>query len=514
MKMSRTENAVRNIEISIISQIITFAMVFINRTVLIRYLSIDYMGINGLFSNIFSVLNFVELGIGNAVIFSLYKPMANKEYGKIASFLEFYKRAYIVIQRIILVGGIAVIPFLGVLIKGTINIKENIVFLYLLFLINTVVSFCYIFKQAILIVDQKNYQIILFQQFFKVISLVLQIILLIYTKSYIIYVIIQILNTFITNFIIGKYAEKKYEIIFTCKNKHIDKYEKEEINESIRAIALYKFGSVILNSTDNIIISILFGISVVGINSNYFFVISNLSSLLNHVFSTLTASVGNLNAVGTVEKKLSIFRELLFISEWIYGYISIMLMLFINQFINMWIGKDFVLSNSVVAALVFVFYLEGVQFPVYTYRVTLGLFKKGKLSVVVGGILNIILSFIFGIELGLVGIFIATIISRMLTLCWVDPYLIYKYEFKKSVIGYFQDVTKYFIVIVIGYLICSILINPINIVKWEQLFYYCAISTIVINGYFWIIGKRTNEFIELKKLLQRIILKRRYNKCD
>lgn len=501
MNNSRAANTLKNIGVNIISLGITTIFSFISRTIFIYTLGVEYLGVNGLFTNILAVLSFAELGIGNAIIFSMYKPLAEKNNMKLNALMNLYKKAYTMIGVIVLILGLMVIPILDYIIKSPPNISDNIILIYILFLGNVVLSYFVAYKTSIITADQKDYIVIMYRQFFVITQSIIQIIILLVNKNYILYLLIQLVGTLLANLLLSRKANKMYPEVLGKEKIELDSDEKKHIFNNVKALFLYKIGSVILTGTDNILISMCIGIKAVGVSSNYIFITSYITNTINKLLSSITASVGNLNAVESVEKKEQIFNQILFLSTWIYSFVSISMMILINPFIELWIGKEYLLPNHIVFALVSVFYITGSNFAAFTYRTTMGLFEQSKFVPIFAAIFNIILSIVLAKYMGLMGIFLATTVSRFLTFCWTDPYYIYKINFKKSPLNYYLKYIIYMLNTIIIYFITKSIADLIMGDSWRELFYKVIICIIICNSTYVVFYFRTKEF---KKIISRL----------
>ena len=214
----RTSNSIKNTIVSILMSAITILIGLITQKIFIEMLGTEYLGLNGLFTNILSMLAIAELGIGSAIIYSLYKPIAENNETKIKSLIEFYKKSYRIIAIIVLIIGLAVMPFLNIIVGET-EIKENINILYLLFLFDTVASYLLTYKRSILYANQKTYIINIIHILYLILMNSLQIIMLIITKNYIIYLSIKIVFRILENVIITMIANRMYPYI---KEKDIE----------------------------------------------------------------------------------------------------------------------------------------------------------------------------------------------------------------------------------------------------------------------------------------------------
>lgn len=444
MKESRTENSIKNIKTGMMVQLINKIMAFIVRTIFIKCLNTEYLGINGLFSNILSLLSFAELGIGTAIIYNMYKPIAEGNTRKIKGLMNLYKKSYNIIGIVVFMFGLLIIPFMNIIIKNPPDIKENLILIYILFLVDTVSSYFFTYKKSIIIAHEKQSIINNFDSIFYFVKSLLQILILYYTKNYILFLLTQIIGTLLENVLISFKANRMYPYLLENKSDNISNSEKKAIFSNIKALAVYQFGSVIMNGTDNILISSLINVSTVGLVSNYTLIITCIKSILNTGLNGITASVGNLNVSESLEKKEAVFYQLTYLYYLIYSFCSIAFVVLINPFIKLWLGKEYILSLTISIALSLSFFIEGLRLPCFIYRTTLGLFDKSKLTPYIGAISNIILSIVLCKFFGLVGIFIATSVAQLISYTWIDPYLIYKYEFNKPVFIYLKKYVIYF----------------------------------------------------------------------
>ena len=452
---SRIKNTTINSTIALTSKVLTFVLQFICRTVFIRVLSTEYLGVNGLFTNILTMLSFAELGIGNAIIFKLYKPIAENDQEKIKTYMKFYQKAYILIGIVILTIGIIIIPFLKYMINDVPDIKENIYFIYVLFLANSTISYFFTYKKSIIIGYQKEYITTIINFVAVVLQNIIQIVILLVTKNYILYLVIQILATFLDNYISSKKADKMYPFIKDKDYEKISKAEEKNIFKDVKALVLYKLGNILSTGTDNMIISAFIGISEVGLLSNYSTITTAITTFLTSFFNGFTASVGNLNAEDSVENKESIFYQIFLVTFYVYGSIAICLIILLNPFIELWIGSDYLLPFSVSVALGLNIYIDGVRFVGGTFRNTMGLFRKGKFIPLISSIFNVILSLILVKPLGIFGVLIATVISRFLISTWYDPWIIHKLKFNVSFKRYVLRYAYYLLIVIIDFCICN-----------------------------------------------------------
>jgi O-antigen/teichoic acid export membrane protein len=508
MENSRTVNVARNMAVSLFFQTLNLLLKFICRTVFIMTLGIEYLGVNGLFVNVLSILSFAELGIGNAIIYNMYKPLAEQNKEKIKSLMALYSKAYKIIALIIALIGISVMPFLDIIIKSKPNIHEDIRFLYLLFLSNTVISYLYAFKNSIITADQKDYIVVIYRQVFFIIQTVIQTVLLLITHNFVLYLLVQIGCTLLTNIFISKKSDRLYPYIKKEIAEPLESAEIAKIFKEVKALFIYRIGTGISKGIDNIIISALIGIGAVGLASNYVLVISAFTMLLGQLVGAFTASVGNLNAIESEEKKELVFNKIFFINAWLFGFCSVGLFLLLNPFIEIWIGKEYLLPLSVLFALVLNFYISNVHFTAYTYLITMGLFVKGRVGPLIEACLNIFLSIILGKKFGLAGVYLATSIATLLSIGIIDPVLVYKLGFKQNPIKYYIKYYGLGLIFLLMYFITSLFVKLINFGGVLAFIVQVIVVTIVFNSLMFVIFRRTTVFKELKAAIT-IIIKRK-----
>lgn len=481
---SRTSNVIRNTLVGIITQILSLVLSFASRTIFIKILSDEYLGINGLFSNILSTLSFVELGFGTAIIYMMYKPVANNDKERIKSLVNYYKRVYFIIGMVMLVLGMMVIPFMKYIIKDPPAIPENLNLLYILFLVNTSIGYFYSHKTAIINAHQKNYIISIYNQVFKWIQLILQIIILLVTKNYVLYLIIQIVCTLLNNIFLSIKANKMFPYIKEKEIKIISQEDKSNMNSKIKSLVFYKLNPSILNGSDNLILSAIVGVSSVGIYSNYYLITNYLSLFINQITGALESSIGNLNASETSEKKEDIFYKVLFLCFFIYGIVSVLLMALINDFINVWIGKKFIFDNFTVFSIILFIYVNGVNFACYSFRTTSGLFEKSKIVPLIEVILNVVISIFLAKRIGTAGVFLGTSIAKFLTFFWTDPNLLYgnlfeRKNMKKYFLKYFRYIFTTFGIGMIVFVLSN-LIDVNNYLIWFIKALFLGIITLIL----------------------------------
>lgn len=423
-------NSLRNASVSILAQIFNMVLSFVCRTIFIKLLSTEYLGLSGLFTNILSVLSLSELGLGNAIIISLYKPLANKDEIAICKYMNFYRSAYRLIGIFMILFGLVSMPFLRYMVNTDVNIP-HLHLIYFLYVLNSAVSYFFAYKRTIITVDQKEYINTINRNIFLFLQNVLQIVILLLTHSYILYVCVMILCSFLSNVRIAFVADKLYPFL---KNDSV-KLQKKEIRnlfKSLKAIMYHKIGNVIINSTDNIIISVMLGVFWVGIYSNYSMIVTIVTSFVLIIFSACSASIGNLNASEDKQKVLDVFKVMMFLGIWVYGITSICFLVLFQPFITIWIGDEYLVSEITLSSIVVAYFVKGIVNVSGTFMDVTKLFIRTRYIPWIMAIINVVTSIIGAKYMGLTGVFIGTVLSYALTQLWINPYMLYKYKFKES----------------------------------------------------------------------------------
>ncbi len=450
MVMNRKLNSLKNIISGVGAQCLLLIMQFVTRTVFVYTLSADYLGVNGLFSNILGVLSLAELGFGTAIIYSMYKPVATNDERQIAGLVNFYKRIYRVVGSIVAIAGLALVPFLDYLIKDKPNIS-HLTFIYLLYLAGTVSSYFLIYKSIIIEAHQKRYVITIYQKCIVIIQNIIQIIVLLCFHNFILYLIIQIVMGILSNFVVSMKADKMYPYLKKYKEVYPCKEVKQEIVKNTVAMSCHKIGTVVVYNTDNIIMSAFVSLTSVGLYSNYMMIVTNIKILINLIFSAFSASIGNLAISEEEEKLYSVYKTLNFLGFWIFSYCTVAFYILLSPFISIWIGNEYVFSNSVLFVILLIFYLTGMRQVTLNYRDALGLFWYDRYKPLFESLINLVVSIVLVKRFGIIGVLVGTVVGTLCTSFWVEPYILFKYKFKRSVANFF---IKYFIYTIV-FVVCG-----------------------------------------------------------
>lgn len=440
MSNSRSKNALLNISLGYIAQIGILILSFVGRRIFLNFLSVEYLGINGLFSNILTVLSLAELGLDTAVLYSLYKPVAENNKALISSLLKYFKKIYRVIASCVFAVGLILIPFLKFIVKVDLP-QQDLTFYYILFLINTVASYFVAHKVALLSAYQE-------QRVQKLVSLcstlllqVIHIVVLILWKNYYLYIVATVVTTIINNIILSIICNRMHQD--DLKDQPYVEFDKKPIYQRIYSTFLYKVGAVLVNSTDNILVSILVSTAAVGLYSNYYTVIGALQGFIAIITTSLISGIGNLSTTGDRKRQHEIFNMMLLFYHFIGAVGFIGFSLLFNDVITIWLGKQYLFDQWTVLIIAFNFYITNAISPVWMYREANGLFNKVKFLMLIRAAINIVLSVVLGIVWGVMGVFAATAISLILTNFWIEPKILFENVFKTTSSSYWRSQIKY-----------------------------------------------------------------------
>lgn len=505
----RTQNSIKNFVVGIGGNIINLALGFFSRYFFLLILSVEYLGVSGLFSSILTMLSFAELGIGTAIVYSLYKPLAEENTDEVNAIMQFFKKVYNIIGVIVLTAGMALLPFLDFFITDRRGI-ENLELIYALYVFNTAVSYFFSYNRSLMTADQKAYKLAIIDYLYRVLYIVCPLLTLWMTHNYIVYLCTQIVTTFFWNVVVYYKVQREYPILRDKQKKKISVSVKKDITRNTAAMMIYKVAIVITSGTDNLLISKFFGIATVGLCSNYTLVIQNMSSLLSQGINAITASVGNMSATENDDKKYKIFNVVFFINFWIYSYASLGLLFCLNPLIAFCFGEEYVVSYSIVIPMVVSFFLLGMQSTTSLFRDAQGLFWQGKLRPIAQTLVNLGSSILLTKLTGDVGmIFWGTAISRLVTNFWYDPYVVFKNGFHKPLFPYFKRYAIYVISIVplLGICDCAVQVITFSSALLSVLV-NALLVTLIVNGGLFLIFYKTDEFSYLKQnVLKKLKIK-------
>lgn len=482
---------------------------FVVRSVFIHYLSTDYLGVNGLYSNILSMLSLADLGFGTAMNYCLYKPLAQKDNEKLIQLLSLYQKVYTIVGTVIFGIGICLVPFLDLLIKDTPDI-DGLTFYYILYLLNTCMSYWFFaYRNSLISADQKAYIVSNYQTAFTLIKSVLQVIVLAVFHNFTVYLLTQMGCTIAQSIALAIKAKKMYPVFGRKSKEKLPEDEIRTIFKNVGALSLNRIAHVALNGTDSMIISAFVGIRWVGLLSNYHLVTEAITGILTQITGAMTSSLGNFFAKENSESGYCLFKRVTFLNYWLYGFSFVAFATLLNPFVTVWLGKEYVLSQAIVFALSTNFFVAGIMNTLWTFRSTLGLFSQGKYRPLIVAAINIVLSICLSFIWGVFGVLIATSISRACVNLWYDPWLIHRNGFHCSVKPFFKSYLKRIvflvaITILMQLISCAVFSNGVTILRFIVM---TCITAIVPNAIMILLYHRTEEYKYFCELIIGILRK-------
>ena len=502
--MGRVKSAARNIAFGYAGNITTQLLGFVLRTIFIEHLGDTLNGVNDLYTGILSVLSMAELGVGTALNFSLYGPVARKDFEKIKSYMLLYKKAYRIIGLAIGVIGLAISPFLPYLVKQPEGVGvRDLTLYYFIFLFNTVSSYFVAYKYSLVNAEQNNYIQTNIITITKMVTVSLQIVIIIFTGNFYLYLLTAAFVELMQKIFVSRYLNRRYPYLSDKDVKSLSKEETGEIVNKTKALVFHKVGDVARLQTDSMIISAFINVTLVGYVGNYNMILTSVANFVNIIFNSVLSGFGNLIATESREKQYRIFKVYRFFACWIYGFSTVGFFLLLTPFIVIWQGKEKVLAGSVVACILTDYYFKGDRIVLSNFKTAAGVFEQDKYLALIQGVVNLVISIVLVQKIGLVGIYIGTIVSGLIA-NFTKPFIIYKVCFDKKAGAYFMESVKYLIVLAVILSILTalkgVIMQTVTPGSFTAMFVICCV---VFNALFLLVFGRTEEFGYIWEILRK-----------
>ena len=489
---------------ALIGQLLSLLANLVSRFVFAKYLSREYLGLAGLFTNILTMLSLVELGVGPAITFSLYKPIATGDKEQIKSLMRMYRKAYWIIGTLVIVLGLCFTPFYPFFIKDTQGV-ENLTLIYWLYVLNTGLSYFYSYKISLITADQNQYIRNIVHYVMFVLMNIAQTVILIVTKNYIPFLVCQVVFTFAGNYVLSRMADRMYPYLKDKDVKPLSKEVTGPIWRNIRAMMCHKVGDLVVNSTDNLLISKFLGLGISGIFSNYSLIITAIKNILAKVFDSVIASVGNLNANEDTQKLKLVYYRIYYLSFWLYAFCGISLGCIVQPFIRLVFGDSYLLDNYTVIALVVCLYTTGLRKASNVLRSAAGLYYKDWYKPIIESIVNLVASIILLKSHGVLGVFLGTVISTVLVSTWIEAMIVYRDILNDSITRFFARYGIYTALFVLGYLVTSKVCDLVTLTGVLGIVIRIAICLVLPNLLFTLLTFKSSEFVYFRDLARKIL---------
>lgn len=497
---SRTTNTLYNFISSIGGQLLTILMHFVIRTVFIHTLGKAYLGINGYFTNILSMLSLAEFGVGTAILFKLYEPLAKEDHHRIAVLMKFYKNAYRIIGFAVAGVGLLLIPFLPSLIKDydkLASLNINVAFIFCIYLLRTVSSYLFFaYKSSIIKADQKDYLINLVNYLFTIVGGIIQIISMYLTKNFLVYVIIGVLQVIGENIACAVMSNRMYPYINEKTSDTMDKAEIKSVFRDCGALFIYKMNGVVLKATDNLVITYFLGLEAVGVYSNYYILYTTINTLFAKVYNSVAHSLGNLHTDTDKKHEYKIFEAVMLISAILGGTAFVGIFVCADELVKAWIGQEWLIPQPFALLMGIELYGLAVRVALSKYRSTMGLFQQAKYRPLAGMIINLVVSILLVRYWGISGVLAGTIIADWTTVMWYDPIIVHKYGFNNYAPAsrYFLKFAKYTLVVAavgaVDYFICQHVVTGLG---WFSFVVHALICGITVPSALILLAFKTEE---------------------
>lgn len=506
--MKRTGKSFINVITSVLTNAVILVTAFVVQKVLIKTMGSDYNGINGLFGSIISMMSLADLGIGTAIIYHMYRPVAEKDWQKINSLLLFYKRCYIGISGVVLLIGTVVGLFSPVLV-GEVEISDSIYLIYALFLVDCLCSYFLAYKKSLLYADLMNYipDAIYFAVY--LIQNALQIYVLMAFRNFILFLVVKSLGKCVSNLFISLYIGKKYP---RTRDRHIEPVEREireDIVTKVKGLLYHKLGKIMVTGSDSIVLTGVLGIGAMSLYTNYHLIIGGITALLNRIFETLTNSVGNFLLDSDQERRTDVYRKIDFVNFWCFGCVAAGMYAVLQPLITLWLGEEFLLGKAVVFVLVVNFYLEGMRASVNTFKEAAGIFHEDRRIPVIEALVNLAASVVLAKLLGIAGVFLGTIISTSVVYLYSYPKYVCKPLFGMSY-GRYVGMTLRHLAVLLGILgiteWCTAGMEGWNL--WIRMLSAGTAAVVIFHAVFLLLYGRSGELKYYADLLRQGLRRR------
>ncbi len=491
---TRTKNTTRNTIFSMLAYMIQIVLGFLVRRYFIYVFSTEYLGLNSLFSNVLSILSLAELGFGTAIVFAMYKPMAEDNKEEVRQLLQFYKKCYYTIGIIVLALGLCVMPFMSVFKAQAPNVNVNLYVVYAIFLFNTVISYFFSHRRSLIYTSQRNDIESKINIGLNIGISALQLVSILWLKNYYAYICLLGVSNLLNNLIICLVTKKNYAEYLKKPDGYLNKETRKQINKNIYAMLFHKIGTVIVFSTDSLLIYFLLDAATLGQYSNYLLITTYVGSFVKIFTNAVRPSIGNSIASESVEKNYNLYKKLNLTYIFIVAFCTIGIFCLSNPFIDVVLNKSstaLTFDFNVLLVIAINFFCNNIRWMTNVFKETAGLFYQDRFKPLVESVVNLAVSWVLAIHIGVAGVVIGTIASNVLVAMWVEAYVINKHYFKKSTGKYLLKVLYFTLITAITgaltYVLCSLIPGAGIWMLMLKFIACCAVAlTLLFAGFCWL----------------------------
>ncbi len=504
MKIERTKNATRNIGVGMVLRLYQTVVPFLMRTAMIQFMGVEYLGLNSLFSSILHVLNLAELGVGAAMVFSMYKPIAEDDTPRICALMKLYQRYYRLIGLVIGAVGLMLTPLVPKLISGEIPPELNVYWLYLLNLGATVLTYwLFAYRNCLLQAYQRLDLVSRITLISNTVQYLLQFLVMVYLKNYYLYVCILLFGSVFNNILTAIVTKKRFPQYHP--EGELNRAEVREINGKIRDLFSGKLGSVVLQYADTIVISSFLGLTMLAVYQNYFFILSAVLSCIEVVLSSITAGLGNSFVTDSKEKILRDMMKFCFLFLWLTGVCSCCFLGMYQSFMEIWVGQELMLSSGMVICFTLYFFVYTFNRLIGIYKDASGLWHQDRFRPLLTAFLNLSLNLLTVRRLGLYGVLLSTVASMVFMGIPWQLYTLFSFAFDRRAFVRFACVLVRGIVVTAfsGGLVI-LLTSHLHFTPWVTLLLSALISVMVPNLVFLLFLRRSEQFAPAVQFVDRL----------
>ena len=502
---SRAENSLRNVFAAWGGQALLAVFQFIVRAVFVATLAKEYVGLETLFSSILTILTLADLGVGSAIVYALYEPIAKNDKAAIKSLMRLFKRAYIVIGCVIIVIGLILAPYIRVLVGPDAPNIDNLELYFFCFVLNTGISYFFSYKGSLIMANQKSYVVFLIQYSISALASIAQIGVLLLTHNYLLFLTCMILSTLIQNIFIARKANKMYPFILEKDIEPIEKETLTGIKKNVLGLIMHKVAGVASTPVSNVVITGFVGLGATSLYGNYLLIVNAVSRIMERLFDSITASVGNLKSSESEERSYEIFKATFFINAFMYAAICGGMLCAFNPFIEVWLGEEWCFPIGIVVMIVLLFYVKGMRNTSLTFTSAYGLYWYTKWKAVLEAVLLPVMALILVRPLGIVGVLLAGVLSSVCIATLYEAWAVYRHGFHRPLRRFAWAYVKYTAVTVVAVAISFAICSFIPLKGLPAFFVFGFIGVAVPCCIYLLIFGRTPEFQELKRQAQGLL---------
>ena len=439
----RLKNVAKNSFFNIISQVILIVVGFFSQRVMNLRIGEELVGMNSVISNILALLSVSELGIASAVIYHLYRALAEQNEEQIAGLMKLYRKAYGFFAAFISVIGLCILPFVHLFLNENSFSLRYVRVVYLLWLIRTVLSYLLSYKRSLLIADQKEYVVSILVLLANVMNYSMIIVLLQFTKNYPLVLLLNILVEVAINLWISGYVDRKYPYLKQMAKRPLETSMIHKVMGDIKNIFVTRLSTKLLVSTDSLIISSFVNVAMVGLYSNYCMITQSIVNIMQALTSALKPSVGNMFMEEDQKKNYEVLRQITFVFFVIVSVCSVCLFTLMTPFVtDFWLNEAYGLSMPVVVLSVVIFALTAMGFPLELVMSATGLFQKERNLSVIIAVANLGLSLLFVKPLGIIGVQVGTIAAYLIQMVYRTR-VFFKEYLNQNAVQYSKELIQY-----------------------------------------------------------------------